>query len=361
MINKNSQPEILISNISFCDHYQYLFCTTNTGFIVYKIDPFKCEIIRSFEGGLRLGQMIFSKRIFFLNGSGQNTDYPINRITIWDDTKQKNIAEVSLNCKVISLGVGNYDNFIITTYRKAYLYELKSISLLKTYDICSFSPTIRLLKDDFILGYISLSPSTENNVIIRSKNRYLSINSNQTYLSKIAISHNGKFLATSSSNGHIIKLFSLINTEVIAEFRRGTFAKNITYLGFSDRDNYLLCGTENGSVHVFNIKETETNVFNLWGILRQRSIAHLTLAETVISANLIEQNNTIYLISKTQFYSCQLQGDSIVIVKTNLLVYKKDPFTPSPKRTNPNLKSKPINIPQNKDRKPIKTINPNSI
>ncbi len=361
MINKHSQPEILISNISFCDNYQYLLCTTNTGFIVYKIDPFKCEIIRTFEGGLRLGQMIFSKRIFFLNGSGQNIEYPINRITIWDDTKQKSIAEVSLNCKIISLDVGKHDNFIVTTYRKAYLYELKTISLLKTYDICSFSPTIRLLKEDFILGHISLSPNNENNVIMRSKNRYFSINSCQTNLSKIAISHHGKFLATSSSNGHIIKLFSLTSTEVIAEFRRGTFAKNITYLGFSDGDNYLLCGTENGSVHVFNIKETETNFFNLWGILRQRSMAHLSLEETIVSANLIEDTMTVHLISKTQFYSCQLLDDSIVIVKTNLLVYKKDPFTPSPKRSSPHHKSKPITIPKNKDPKPNKIINPNSI
>ena len=142
---------------------------------------------------------------------------------------------------------------------------------------------------------------------------------------------------------------------MVTEFRRGTFAKVISYLGFSDNDNYLLCGTNSGSIHVFNIQQNEASLNTLWGILRRRSSYNINISEEIISIKLLEMTKVLYIITKSKFYSGKLIDDNIILEKTSLLIYKKDPFTPSPKRNYKGERSKSINIEKNNPKKTRKT------
>ncbi len=341
--NDNKQ-EVVISSISFNKGNECLLCTTSCGFIVYNVNPFNCAVTRNFSGGLRLGRMYKRSNLFFLNGTGINDEYPINRICIWDDHKQKKIAEVSLNSKVISLYVEDGPNFIVSSYRKAYIYEIDGLSLIKSFDVCSYSLETSLFRDNFLLCHVSLRPNNEGNITIRNKDKYLSITAHHNNIGKISISNDGVYIATSSVNGQVIKLFKVANGELFTEFRRGSFAKNISYLGFSDNNEYLLCGTEHGSVHVFNIIQNDPGMNTLWGLLRRRSSYNISINEYIENIKLLEATRTIYIITKSKFYSGKLVDDNIVLEKTSLLIYKKDPFTPSPKRVYSINKSKSIPI-----------------
>lgn len=347
MITNDNQP-VIISSISFNYNSECLLCTTSCGFIVYNVNPFNTLITRNFIGGLRIGKMYQRSNLFFINGTGLNEEYPINRVCIWDDKKQQKIAEVSLNSKVISLCISNGPNFIVSTNRRAYIYEIETLKLITSFEVCSYLLVTRLFNNDFILCHSLFFKEKEGMIAIKTKDRYLNINAHKTTIGAVAISNNGKFLATSSSVGTIIKIFNSINGVLIQEFRRGTFSKEIAYLGFSDYDNYLLCGTSSGSVHIFNIKEILLNYNNLWGILRKRSNYNIHIDENIIAIKMLETDNTIYIITNSKFYCCQILDENIVIKKNSLLIYKKDPFTPSPKRTKViRNESKPIDINKN--------------
>ena len=349
MISNNDNHPVVISSITFNKNNECLLCTTSCGFIVYNVNPFNSVITRNFPGGLRMGQMYLRTNLFFLNGTGLNDDYPINRVCVWDDQKQKKIAEVSLNSKVTSLYISNGPNFIVASSRRAYIYEIEKLTQLASFDVCSFSLVTRLFKDDFIMCHQSLALDQRGIIVVKSKNRYFNINAHKTNIGKVALSNNGKLIATSSLDGVIIKLFNQTNGQLVSEYRRGTFSKTISYLGFSEEDSYLLCGTTNGSVHLFNILEYEFNANTLWGILRRRSNHSLHIGENIISIKLLEISNIIYIITASKFYSCQLLEDNIIIKKTSLLIYKKDPFTPSPKR-NRVLKDKDKDKDMDKDK-----------
>ncbi len=82
----------------------------------------------------------------------------------------------------------------------------------------------------------------------------------------------------------------------------------------------------------------------LWGLLRRRSSYNISINEYIENIKLLEATRTIYIITKSKFYSGKLVDDNIVLEKTSLLIYKKDPFTPSPKRVYSINKSKSIPI-----------------
>ena len=342
MSNTQIDTSITISSISLNYNNECLLCTTNQGFIVYTLNPFNCKIMRNFTGGLRLGHMYKATTLYLINGTGTNDKFPINRVSIWDDHNQKIKAEISLNSRILGLYVSDGPNVIVSSNRKTYIYEIESLTLLKVFDICSFSLEAKILKNDFIICNTDFTNKDESTIMIRRKNRCLSISAHQRGIGKIAISNDGQYIATTSINGIIIKIFNLLNGNLITEFRRGSFSKTISYLGFSESNDYLLCGTINGSVHLFNIKQDDATIDTLWGILRRRSNYSLHINDQVTSISLIKNNTTLYIITNTKFYSCIISEEGIIIQKTSLLIYKRDPFTPSPKQVL--KKTKPIDI-----------------
>lgn len=45
-------------------------------YVIYFID---------FEGGIKIGEMLFRTNIIGFVGTGNNTSYPSNRLILWDD------------------------------------------------------------------------------------------------------------------------------------------------------------------------------------------------------------------------------------------------------------------------------------
>ena len=76
----------------------------------------------------------------------------------------------------------------------------------------------------------------------------------------LTINKNGNLVATSSELGTLIRIFD-INTGIkLFEFRRGTQPSKISSLAFSYDDRYLACcSTRNGTVHLFDMDDTERN------------------------------------------------------------------------------------------------------
>mgnify|MGYP006157055641 CR=1 FL=1 len=81
---------------------------------------------------------------------------------------------------------------------------------------------------------------------------------------------------------------------------------------------------------------------------------------SALSIKLLEMTKVLYIITKSKFYSGKLIDDNIILEKTSLLIYKKDPFTPSPKRNYKGERSKSINIEKNSPTKTISNNNDNN-
>ena len=89
-----------INNTSYNKEKNCLFCSTSQGFIVYNIKPFRQLLKKYISGGLNFGNIYSRTNIFFFVGTGINSEYPTNRVIVWDQKLNKKIAEISINTKI---------------------------------------------------------------------------------------------------------------------------------------------------------------------------------------------------------------------------------------------------------------------
>ena len=52
-------------------------------------------IFIDFEGGIKLGEMLFRTNIIGFVGAGNNISYPSNRLILWDDIQHRPFGELN--------------------------------------------------------------------------------------------------------------------------------------------------------------------------------------------------------------------------------------------------------------------------
>ena len=56
-----------------------------------------------FEGGIKLGEMLFRTKIIGFVGTGKNTSYPGNRLILWDDIQHRPFGELNFKEDVLNV------------------------------------------------------------------------------------------------------------------------------------------------------------------------------------------------------------------------------------------------------------------
>ncbi len=152
---------------------------------------------------------------------------------------------------------------------QSFSYTLNAASQLTTADndtvtpisnrnICDLAPS----SDNCYLVYPHsqsslLSSSTAGDVVVFDTVSLQPVNvikAHKAPISTLTINNNGSLLATASTKGTIIRVWSLPSGTKIAEFRRGTYHADINYLRFSLDSNFLCAVSSTGTVHVFKMK-----------------------------------------------------------------------------------------------------------
>ena len=79
----------------FVDEGNHFVVCTSHGFRLHESISCKLKVSTdNIPGGLRFCQPYMNSNIFFIVGSGQNQDYPSNKLCLWDDIKQMVVADI---------------------------------------------------------------------------------------------------------------------------------------------------------------------------------------------------------------------------------------------------------------------------
>ena len=78
----------------------------------------------------------------------------------------------------------------------------------------------------------------------------------------IGMDYQGRYLASSSSKGTIIRIFRTDSLQCIQELRRGMDNATILSLNFNLNAQLLGCSSDSGTVHIFKIQGYESNLNN---------------------------------------------------------------------------------------------------
>jgi len=113
----------------------------------------------------------------------------------------------------------------------------------------------------------------------------------------MAMDAEGKYLATASVQGTIIRIFDIDSDTpvLLKEFRRGTKQAEVQSLSFSKDGSVLCCSSSTGTIHVYYIQEQE-NKTSTFSILQ----GWLPIAGDIWSAKQIyvNESQSICAISK---------------------------------------------------------------
>eukprot|EP00117_Sycon_ciliatum_P049612 scpid79570/ scgid35137/ WD repeat domain phosphoinositide-interacting protein 4; WD repeat domain X-linked 1; WD repeat-containing protein 45 len=74
-----------------------------------------------------------------------------------------------------------------------------------------------------------------------------------------AFNSSASMLATASTHGTLVRIFSVLSLDQVHEYRRGTEPATIFYLGFNPMSSLLVVASDKGTFHVFDIAEQSNN------------------------------------------------------------------------------------------------------
>ena len=75
-----------------------------------------------FEGGIKLAEMLFRTNIIGFVGTGRNSNYPCNRLILWDDIQHRPFGELNFKSDVLNVKLRK-DRVVVVLESKIYVYN----------------------------------------------------------------------------------------------------------------------------------------------------------------------------------------------------------------------------------------------
>ncbi|XP_022746764.1 autophagy-related protein 18a-like [Durio zibethinus] len=247
-----------IHYLSFNQDNTCFYAATDHGFLVFNTDPYRPLIRRDFDTGLSLLSMLFRFEVFALVGSSPSpspsaaTD---SKALLWDDHASRLVGELSFRSPIRSIRLRR-DTIVVTLLHKIYVYNFSDLKLLHQLETTS-NPK-GLCEVSQVSGPMVLVCPGLHKGSVRVENygnkRRKFINAHSSNVTCLALTYDGRVLATASSKGTLIRVFNTLDGTLIQEVRRGVDRAEIYSLAFSPTAQWLAVSSDKGTVHVFSLK-----------------------------------------------------------------------------------------------------------
>eukprot|EP00903_Cladosiphon_okamuranus_P020742 g19047.t1 len=258
-LSNNQKNELLF--VGFNQDYGCFACGTDTGFRIYNVDPFRETFRRVFSnGGIGIVEMLFRCNLLALVGGGRNPRYPPNKVMIWDDHQSRCIGELSFRSEVKAVRLRR-DRVVVVLAQRIYVYRFSDLHLLDR---------INTIRND--QGLVALCADASNmvlacpgvsrghvNVELYDLRRSTLIPAHESELAQLALSMDGKMVATASSRGTLLRVFDTDTGSLLHELRRGMDRAEVTSICFNQQSTFVACCSDRGTVHIFSLEPGTSN------------------------------------------------------------------------------------------------------
>ena len=253
--------------VGFNYNASYFMLGTDVGFQVHQSYPIALKFSRVLKGGIGLVQMLNKSNIFCLVGGGESPKYAPNKLLIWDDKKGKEIYEFRFSSFVSNC-------FIKRKYIFAFCKESINIINMKTMKIIkeiaiktnpegigTISPDI----DKYILAWPTFTPGEveiKDFQDLKINTQSIKIKAHNNEIVYLQMNKDGTKLASASINGTMIRIFNVINKQLVQEFKRGNGYAKIYSINFSFNDSTLSITSDHGKAYIFLINKDKKAQIN---------------------------------------------------------------------------------------------------
>ncbi|CAN1311479.1 Autophagy-related protein 18d [Linum perenne] len=211
-------------SVSWNQDYGCFAAATSSGFRIYSCEPFKETFRRDIRsGGFKIVEMLFRSNILALVGSDSNSQYPPNKVLIWDDHQSHCIGEFSFRSQVRAVRLSR-DRIVVVLEHKVYVYDFADLKLLHQ------------IETHFGLNLVKL------------------VNAHDNHIACLTLTMDGLLLATASTKGTLIRIFNTMDGTRLQEVRRGVNGAEIYGIALSPDVQWLAVSSDKGTVHIFSLR-----------------------------------------------------------------------------------------------------------
>ena len=245
----------------------YFMLGTDVGFQVHQSYPLALKFSRVLNGGIGLVQILNKSNIFCLVGGGESPKYAPNKLLIWDDKKGKEVYEFRFSSFVSNCFIKIKYIFVFCK-DSINIISMKTMKIIKEIAIKNNPEGIGSISSD-LDKYILSWPSFGQGEIeikdfqeIKLNSQNIKLKAHSSEINYIKVNNDGTKLASSSINGTTIRIFNLINKQIIQEFKRGNGTAKIYSLNFSNDNNIFVLTSNHGTAHIFliNLKNSKNSL-----------------------------------------------------------------------------------------------------
>ena len=250
-----STPPSTMLTASFNQDGGCLAIGLEDGFEIFNLAPFQNSVSRTLGGSLGRLEMLFRCNLIAIVGGGNSPYSPSHRVLIWDDHVHKAIGELSFRQVVLTVKLRR-DAIAVALRDRVYVYHLSDLSLRD-----------KIYTTDNPHGLLSLSTAVQDMVLccpsvtdghvrveLYGLRKTVLIEAHDSKLRALALTQDGTQLATASVKGTVIRVFSVANSQLLYEFRRGVERVTMTCLAWSWDHRHVACCSEKGTAHVFAVQ-----------------------------------------------------------------------------------------------------------
>jgi WD40 repeat protein len=241
-----------INHISYNSIVKNLTCCTNQGYIVYGLEPtLEKKLYIELDGGVGLMKMHEKTNIIILVGGGDTPFKSKDTVMLWDQNKKQGIMEVDMR-ESIKNALIVMEKIITVVEKKICIFDWAG-TLLSTKGTYANEKGLCVISKDLEVVVTLGAKKGELAVWKHMKDIYKTIDAHTTNLEAIAVSTNGRYVATASETGTLIKVFNTETCNLEYEFRRGSTSTVIYDLAFNSDATLLSLISGNGTVHLFEL------------------------------------------------------------------------------------------------------------
>jgi len=277
--------------VSLNDDHSIFAVGTTYGYYVFNVHPWKRRFFRDWGSGVGIVEVYKKSNIVALVGSETASRFSPNKLTIWDDWREKVVVDVDFHSKIVAMHL-RQERILVATSNSVYVLNFKDLSTLATYSASMEPRTLAISTSDTpVFAFSDFVTSTPSGILkikrettaaypqvssesaelgSSSQNDILSIPAHNGKITCISLSRDGKLAATASDKGTLVRVWDTETGKMIKELRRGAEYATIWAMCFSDDNSLLAVASSRGTCHIFGIVGVENKqsvLYSLGGML----------------------------------------------------------------------------------------------
>jgi WD40 repeat protein len=223
---------------------------------IFTCKPFQKVFQR--DGGMRIIKMYRSSSLIAVIGAGAQSHLSPRKWILIDSKSGHSILDITFKETIVNVFFSK-SHLIVVLSKQISIFDLQTMKMMTTVK----STNITVGNVDFVeaIGYTLLAyPSSQPGYVVlmnvTSAQNIENLKAHNSPIELVRFSPDGKYLATCSTYGTNVNVYTINDRKLFCTFKRGNQPVTIMSMNFNASGTLLCVGSRNGTIHVYKVEKS---------------------------------------------------------------------------------------------------------